>query len=116
MIGELTSIHDGPKRSVELTITPSLLNSEIAKPRGEISPSEVRGIVLERRRWLFRDVHRLWLQTDEGDIDFYRSRSMFDVALLLDELDAVIGPRPRTLKNIKEQNKPAHPTAGNVLL
>jgi hypothetical protein len=98
----LISIHDGPKRSVELTITTSLLNSEIAKPRGEISPSEVRGIVLERRRWLFRDVIRLWLQTDERDIDFYRSRSMFDVALLLDELDAVIGPRPRTLKNIKE--------------
>lgn len=102
MIGKLTSLDDGPKRSVEVTITPYLLNSELAKPQGAVSPSEVRGLILERRRWFFRNVIRLWLQTDAGEVDFYRSRSMFDVVLLLDELEAAIGHKPRTLINIRE--------------
>lgn len=103
MIGKLTSLDGGPRRNVEVAITPELLDSEIAKPQGAVTPSRVHGLILERRRLLFRDIIRIWLQTDAGEIDFYRSRSRFDVALLLDELEAAIGHRPRILKNFKEE-------------
>ncbi len=102
MIGKLISLDDGPKRNVRVEITPKLLKSELAKPQGDVSPSSVQGFTIERSRFLFRDLIRLWLRTTAGEVEFYRSRSMFDVALLLDELEAVIGPKPRDLKNIKD--------------
>ena len=102
MIGKLTSLNEGPRRNVQVTVTPDSLTCELAKPRREIPSSAVTGITIEASRYRFRRLIHLWLQTDAGDVDFYRSRSMFDIALLLDELEAVIGPKPRTLKNIEE--------------
>lgn len=102
MIGKLISLDGKPQRNVEVTITPNMLSSEISKPRSAVSPFEVRGLIIEKRRWWFRNLIRLWLQTNGGDIEFYQSHSMFDVALILDEMEAAIGSRPRILKNIKE--------------
>jgi hypothetical protein len=107
MIGKLTALGDEPTRTVVVTIAPDLLSSELSMPQGAVTPLKVMGIILERRRWLFRDIIRIWFQTDEGEIEFYRSRSMFDIALLLDELEAAIGHRPRTLKNIQESEQAA---------
>ena len=101
MLGEITSLENGPVRNVAVSIKSDLLESEIATPKGPIHPDEVTGIILEKRKKLFRTAFHLGLKTKSSEIDFYRSRSSFDIALLLDELDAIIGHRPRTLINIE---------------
>lgn len=102
MIGKLISIANGPKRNAEIRIDGKSLFSAMAIPPGEIEPTSVVGLIVERKRRFFRDCYHLRLKLKNmREINFYRSRQIFDIALILDELEAAIGDIPRTLINLK---------------
>lgn len=98
MIGELTSIANGPERNVRLVITPAEVMSEISEPKGSYDPRDIDHYELSE---LQEDEHGLVTLTlvlmDQRRVCFYRTRSKFDIALLLDQLDGTIGERRRVL-------------------
>jgi len=93
MIGHLTSVDNGPERNVLIDITKESVFSEISVPSGAV-PSEaidhyeISG--LESKMIRFYLVLR-----DSSRVLFYQTRSKFDFALLADQMDSVIGARPR---------------------
>ena len=97
MIGELTSVDNGPQRNVKLTIAADEVFSEIADPPGSLSPSDI--VEYHARETLFEAGRLISLEfvlRNGSMVTFYRTRTMLDFGLLLDWLDAVIGFRPRT--------------------
>ncbi len=96
MIGELTSIANGPERNVRLVITPSDVVSEISESEGGCDPRNIDHYELSG---LQENEHGLvtltFVLVDLRRVCFYRTRSRFDMALLLDQLDGVIGERRR---------------------
>ncbi len=105
MIGKITSL-DPIQRSVELQISPDVLRSEISKPLVDVDPCKVTKYVIDLRAHVLADVYHLLIKQDDSSkpIDFYRTKSKADMALLLDLLDGTIGERPRELKNIKTEH------------
>jgi len=95
MIGKLTSL-DPLERNVELQISTDSLRSEISNPQGDVAPQRVNGYVIEQRNDVFHLIMKLDGQHSKT-IDFYRTQSKGDLALLLDLLDGTIGERPRKM-------------------
>jgi hypothetical protein len=96
MIGELTSVQNGPERNVKIVITPTELRSEISSPSGSYEPHSIQHYELsglqEHESGL---VTLTFVLADERRVQFYCTHSKFDMALLLDQLDATIGERKR---------------------
>lgn len=98
MIGRLVSVERGPERNVRLIVTPKMLASEISIPTGPVDPALVESYSVVQTIDSNGTLSRLhFVLTDGGNTCFYSTYSMFDLALLLDQLDATIGERPRTL-------------------
>jgi len=96
MIGKLTSVENGPERNVKLVITPSEVRSEISEPPGSYdAPSidhyEVTGLQQDDEGL----VCLTFVLADQRKILFYSTQQKWDMALLLDQLDATIGERRR---------------------
>lgn len=95
-IGSLISVERGPERDVMLAISPLEVCSQIACPPGAVQPQLIDHYEING----FQEppgslVALVLVLTDQRRIRFYATRSKFDMALLLDELDAIIGVRPR---------------------
>lgn len=96
MIGQLTSVENGPERNVRLTISPMEVCSEISEPSGtypaqNIDHYEVSGLQEHGDKL----VSLTLVLADQRRVRFYRTYSKFDMALLLDQLDGTIGERRR---------------------
>ena len=96
MIGKLTSVAKGPERNVKLVITPSEVRSEISEPPGSYDPQsidhyEVTGLQQDDKGL----VSLTFALADQRKILFYSTQQKWDMALLLDQLDATIGERRR---------------------
>ena len=91
-VGKITSIENGPKRDVDVRITPDRLFSEISIPPGEIVGASVSGIRVVEEEVGDNDCFHLYLETLPGAcVLFYTAATKFDIALLLDELEASLG-------------------------
>ena len=96
MLGKLTSVENGPKRNVALTISKSILLSEISSPPGTYDPQSVDHYEVVGLGDKNAPLITLTLVLADGRrIQFYSTESQFDMALLLDELDGTIGERER---------------------
>ena len=96
MIGELTSVQNGPERNVRLVITPTEVCSEISSPLGSYDPRSIDHYELSGLQEHESSLVTLTLiLADQRRVQFYSTRSKFDMALLLDQLDATIGERRR---------------------
>src|SRR4030095_12443287 len=98
MIGRLTSVANGPERNVKLTITSEDVYSEIAERAGVRKASDVVEYVVREETVGGAPLYTLeFTMSTPGleKISFYRTHSQFDLALLLDMLEAKIGDRPR---------------------
>jgi hypothetical protein len=94
MIGELTSVTNGPERNVRLVITPTEVRSEISEPAGSCDPRSIDHYELsglqEHEHGL---VSLTFVLADRRRVRFYCTHSKFDMALLLGQLDGTIGER-----------------------
>jgi hypothetical protein len=96
-IGKITSVENGPVRDVTVRISSKELFSEISAPPGPISGTDVRAYDVVEERDGGRLLVHLDLQTVSGrTVRFYTAEAQFDIALLLDELEAALGDKPRT--------------------
>jgi hypothetical protein len=96
MIGKLTSVQDGPKRNVVVTISATALSSEISSPPGIYDPRSVDHYEVVGLGNKSAALITLTLALADGRrVQFYSTDSQFDMALLLDELDGTIGERKR---------------------
>jgi hypothetical protein len=96
MIGKLISVEKGPERNVQLVITPVEVRSEISEPLGSYDPQsidhyEVTGLQPEDEGL----VTLTFVLADQRKVRFYSTQQKWDMALLLDQLDATIGERQR---------------------
>jgi hypothetical protein len=97
MIGKLTSVERGPERSVKLVITPSAVFSEISEPPGTYAPQIIDHYEVTGLQQDDKGIVRLtFVMADQRRVLFYSTEQKFDMALLLDQLDATIGERRRT--------------------
>ena len=91
-LGSITSLETGMVRDVDLRISVDSLFSEIAEPPGMVLADGVSGIELVEITMEGEPVYQLFLDlVNGGSVMFYASRSKFDVALVLDELESVGG-------------------------
>lgn len=101
MIGELTSVTNGPERNVRLVITPTEIYSEMSEPAGSYNPRSIDHYELSG---LQQHEHGLvtltFVLADQRRVRFYCTHSKFDMALLLDQLDGTIGERGREVSRI----------------
>ena len=96
MIGELTSVQNGPERNVKLVITPTEVHSEISSPSGSFDPQGIEHYELAGLQQHESGLVALtFVLADLRRVQFYCTHSKFDMALLLDQLDATIGERRR---------------------
>ena len=97
-IGKITSVDaTGPKRNVNVRIASNELFSEIADPSGPIPGGDITAVRVAEQQTGDTHVLHLYLETAGGNsIRFYTAETKFDIALLLDELEASLGQRPRT--------------------
>ena len=96
-IGKITSVEHGPVRDVTVRILAQELFSEISDPPGPIQGADVRAYDVVEQREGDRLLVHLDLQMTAGrTVRFYTGEAQFDIALLLDELEAALGDKPRT--------------------
>ncbi len=96
-IGKIISVENGPKRDVVVRIAPGQLFSEISVPPGEIRGADVSTIHVVEETVEGKPCLQLYLETLRGNrVLFYTAATKFDLALLLDELEASLGDKPRT--------------------
>lgn len=96
MVGKLTSVEKGPERNVKLVITPSAVFSEISQPPGTYDPQAIDHYEVTGLQQADKGIVALtFVLTDCRRVLFYSSEQKFDMALLLDQLDATIGERRR---------------------
>jgi len=101
MIGELTSVENGPKRNVKLLITATEVRSEISSPPGGYDPRKIDHYEVSGLREQDRGTVTLtFVLSDNRKVRFYSADSKLDMVLLLDELDATIGHRRREVRSI----------------
>jgi len=94
-VGNIISVENGPKRNVEVRITHDRLFSEISVPPGEINSADVLGIRVVEDEVGGKKCLHLYLETLPGTrVLFYTASTEFDIALLLDELEASLGNKP----------------------
>jgi hypothetical protein len=98
MIGKITSIENGPQRNVRLAITATEVCSEISSPSGSYDPHSIDHYEISG---LQQGDHGLvtltFVLADTRRVRFYSTEQKFDMALLLDQLDATIGERRRVV-------------------
>lgn len=107
MIGKLTSFESGPERNVKLVISPTELSSEISEPPGSYPPQridhyEVSGLQAHDHGL----VTLTFVLVGQQRVCFYSTDSKFDMALLLDQLDATIGERKREVSRLQMAHQP----------
>jgi hypothetical protein len=98
MIGQLISVANVPERNVKLTINAEEVYSQIADPQGAIKASDITEYLIKEETIegaLLYSLEFTMSSPGLGKVSFYRTRSQFDLALLLDMLEATIGDRPR---------------------
>jgi hypothetical protein len=96
MIGALTSVQNGPERNVKLVVTPTEVQSEISSPCGSVDPRDIEHYELTGLGPEEKGLITLtFVLRDQQRVQFYCTDSKFDMALLLDQLDAAIGMRRR---------------------
>jgi hypothetical protein len=96
MIGELTSLANGPERNVKVVITSTEVRSEISEPPGSYDPQKIERYELSGLQEHEQGLISLALIfADERRVLFYSTYSKFDMFLLLDQLDATIGEQRR---------------------
>lgn len=104
-VGKIISIEQGPQRDVAVRITSDRLVSEISVPPGDIRGVDVSAIHVTEEQSEDMQVFRLYLETIRGErILFYTAVTKFDIALLLDELEASLGNKPRTWNKAGDSN------------
>ncbi len=97
MLGEFTGVENRPERNVHVEISEMGLSSAIAEPQTQILPESVKRYELAESHENGGSIWDLRIVTSSGAISFYRTKSKFDLALLLDELDGTIGERERVI-------------------
>lgn len=101
-IGRITSLTNGPERDVEVRIASDELFSAISNPAGVIKGSEVVGLEVAEEKtgatFSFPDYSfRLFMRLSNGHrVLFYQGATRFDLALMLDEIEAAIPNVPRS--------------------
>lgn len=96
MIGKLTSVDKGPKRTVRLVITPAAVFSEISKPVGTYEPQAIDHYQITGLQQRDEGIVALtFVMADQRKVLFYSTKQKLDMVLLLDQLDATIGERRR---------------------
>jgi hypothetical protein len=96
-VGKIISVGTGPKRNVEIRIASDELFSELADPPGALRAADVTAVCVAEQQAGERCLLHLYLDTAAGKrVRFYTAETQFDIALLLDELEAALGERPRT--------------------
>lgn len=101
VIGELTSVANGPERNVKLVITSTEVRSEISEPAGSYDPRSIDHYELSGLQEPERGLVSLtFVLSDQRRVRFYSTHSKFDMALLLDQLDATIGVRRREVARV----------------
>lgn len=100
MIGKLISVDKGPERNVKLVISPTEVCSEISSPPGCYQPQNIDHFELSGMQEPPGSLVTLtFVFADQRRVQFYFTHSKFDMALLLDELEATIGERRREIHN-----------------
>jgi hypothetical protein len=99
-VGEIMSIESGgPKRNLRVVVSDTEVSSEISSPPGAICPQSIDHYEPSGMQASPGSLITLTLVlTDQRRIDFYSTRSQFDMALLLDQLDGTIGLRKREVR------------------
>jgi len=101
MIGKLTSAEKGPERNVKLIISPSEVCSDISSPPGSYQPQSIDHYEVSGMQESAGSLVTLtFVLTDQQRVQFYSTHSKFDMALLLDQLDATIGVRRREVSRV----------------
>jgi len=101
MIGKLISVEKGPERNVKLIISPTEVWSEISSPRGSYQPQSIDHYEVSGMQAPADSLLTLTLVlADQRRVRFYSTHSKFDMALLLDQLDATIGVRKREVSRV----------------
>ncbi len=96
MIGKLTSVEKGPERNVSLVVTASGVFSEISEPAGTYDPQTIDHYEITGLQQSDEGIVALtFVMADRRKVLFYSTEQKFDMALLLDQLDATIGERRR---------------------
>lgn len=89
--------------------------SEISDPPGAISGADVAAYhVVEEREGDRLFVHLNLRTVDGRTVRFYMAEAPFDVLLLLDELDASLGDKPRTWEKAEQTPRTRQVTKGLV--
>ncbi len=112
-IGNIISVDQGVKRDVAVRISAEELCSEISDPPGPIRSADVTAYrIIEQQSGYRRLLHLDFVTTGGSRIRFYTAATQFDIALLLDELEASLGGKPTTWLlrgNLKALLKCIHP-------
>jgi len=95
MIGKLTSLAEGPKRNVNVAISPTEVHSEISSPAGTYSPEQIDHYEIAGANEAEGLLTLEFVLVDRQRVRFYSTYSRGDMMLLLDQLDGTIGERPR---------------------
>ncbi|MGN6386380.1 MAG: hypothetical protein ACTHMT_09090 [Verrucomicrobiota bacterium] len=100
MMGNLISLESGPERNVQITIRAELISSEISMPSGAINPREIESYEIKQCKEQEGTRSSLWVHLSNGNrVLFYSTCSQLDLVLLLDQIDATIGSRPRVISS-----------------
>ncbi|PAW77725.1 MAG: hypothetical protein B9S32_10645 [Verrucomicrobia bacterium Tous-C9LFEB] len=98
MIGELISVENGPQRNVKILVSPTELYSQISEPSGTYLPQNIAYYEIRDLQEHDSEISTItFVMTDNHKALFYSTHSKFDLGLLLDELDSVIGTRRRVM-------------------
>lgn len=109
-IGKVISVLNGPQRDVVVRISSAEVYSEISDPPGAILGTDVKAYDVIEERIGDRLLIHLNLQTVAGQtVRFYTAEAPFDMGLLLDELEASLGDKPRTWKKAENEQRERNP-------
>ena len=101
MTGKLISAEKGPERNVKLIISSKEVCSEISLPPGSYLPESIHHYLVSGMQAPPGSLVTLtFVLADQRRVQFYRTESKFDMALLLDQLDATIGMRRREVESV----------------
>ena len=110
MVGKLTSVEKGPERNVKLIISATEVSSEISSPPGSYQPQTIDYYELSGMQEAPGSLVTLTLVlTDRQRVQFYSTHSKFDMALLLDQMDATIGERRREVSRVDAKSLQPNP-------
>jgi len=95
-VGKIISVENGPERNVKLAISATEVCSEISEPAGSYEPQMIASYEVSGLQDQDKGLVTLtFIFLDQRRVRFYSTYSKFDMALLIDQLDATIGFRER---------------------